>query len=229
MSTVEKGRHWRDGRDYRADYLRSNPGYFGHVYICSQCLIPLWGKHNVEVDHITPGSVHAKKWTDKKGVEHNTSFTAELLNHRFNLASICSSCNKIKSNRTGHFVVKGYIAKASEVVLLGIQNTVIYGLWGGKVAASFAQRNLLPKSLRPRPSKLKQKVKKPNPTKNPFFTLIAALVFAVLWSGHLLARFVMFVLRGIFKFFTNKNIGWVGKLFVPLAVTAFIIYWLRLL
>lgn len=227
MSTVakEKGRHWRDSNDYRADYFRNYPGILGKVFICSQCTKPLWDRHNVEVDHITAPSKFAKKKVDRRGVVHNTSLVSELLNHTFNLASICPDCNKRKSNKHGIVTVKGYIAKGVEVSLYSVQNAALIGLWGGKKVTSIASQTLLPKSIRPR--KRKGPVRKPKIQNSPLSSIFAGLLYiilTVLWYGVRSAIKLGRGVRKLFKSFFGSKLPFYVKLLVPAFIIGILFY-----
>jgi hypothetical protein len=97
----------REKYDYRKHYLDHNPGILGSVYICSQCG-KLLSRKEMEVDHIFPVS----KWWS--------------INHILNCVSICSSCNKSKSNRvTWKMSLKGVLAKLGEETYIAVQNLIV--------------------------------------------------------------------------------------------------------
>jgi len=89
------GREKRESFDYRYHYMNHNKGIFNEYYICSQCYKVI-KKKEMEVDHILPNS----KWFAPNRV--------------FNCTSICSKCNKEKSNKMGKYVVKGILFKLVE-------------------------------------------------------------------------------------------------------------------
>lgn len=57
--------------------LKKNPGLFGCIWFCSQCGIPMFGKDNVQVDHIIP-------------------LAGLGINRTINTVAICPRCNREK-------------------------------------------------------------------------------------------------------------------------------------
>lgn len=53
-SYMSKSKRKREAFNYRKAYFEKNPGLFGCIWFCSQCGIPMFGKDNVQVDHIIP-------------------------------------------------------------------------------------------------------------------------------------------------------------------------------
>ena len=92
-------------------YIKHNPGLFGSVYICSQCL-KLLNRDEMEVDHIFPVS--------------------KILapNRVINCVAICSSCNKKKSNKMGKYSIKGLLAKLFEEIYVYLQRLISLMLKG---------------------------------------------------------------------------------------------------
>lgn len=139
-SNALKDNYWRNSYNYREEYFKRNPGLFGFMWFCSQCGRPLFGKNQVQVDHIIPPSKFARKRYNRNGeLIKNTSFMAETMNNRFNLVATCAKCNRKKSDDIGLCTVKGGVAKVFETVLFGTQRLltltgrVMYK--GGKAAA----------------------------------------------------------------------------------------------
>lgn len=91
MTTQE----YRRSYNYRSEYFKRNPGFFGCIWFCSQCYKPLFGKKNVVVDHIRP--------LNKGGRNHVSNCTA-----------ICEKCNRAKSDIVDGRVLKGRIFKVFE-------------------------------------------------------------------------------------------------------------------
>jgi 5-methylcytosine-specific restriction endonuclease McrA len=138
-STSGRPVNWRDSLDYRNAYFRKNPGYFGFIWICSQCAKPLLGRRSVQVDHIFPPSKFSKTKKDSFGnVKSNTSFLAEAANTERNLVACCDKCNRRKSDKVGIVTAKGAIAKVFEmttftgqkglVVVVGLTMKILYHL-----------------------------------------------------------------------------------------------------
>ena len=100
----------REQMDYRKEYFKKNPGLFGCVWFCSQCGRPLFGKDQVQVDHIVP--------------------LANVLgqNKTFNCVAICRKCNQKKRDKVGLYTVKGQIAKIFEVLLFTAKKIVFLGI-----------------------------------------------------------------------------------------------------
>lgn len=134
MGYKSYGQKKRESFDYRTNYIKHNPGLFGSLYFCSQCLKVL-SRHEMEVDHIVPVS----KWYAPNAV--------------YNCCAICSTCNKKKSakikfgfdrnpNRSQrvHFATtKGMIAKVLEELYIVIQKLLIWILkllWSLGLSAS---------------------------------------------------------------------------------------------
>lgn len=98
----------RESYDYRGNYIKHNKGFFGGIYVCSQCLSIL-SREEMEVDHIFPVS----KWYG--------------INRTFNCTSICSKCNKSKSNHvTLSMTAKGVSMKIIEELYLLIQKLLLW-------------------------------------------------------------------------------------------------------
>ena len=97
----------RESFNYREAYFQKNPGLFGFIWFCSQCGIPLFGKDNVQVDHIVP----LASWG---------------INRTINTVAICPKCNKEKSAKGGVYIVKGSIAKIFEIFLFSIQKLFLH-------------------------------------------------------------------------------------------------------
>ena len=87
-------------------YFEKNPGLFGCIWFCSQCGIPMFGKDNVQVDHIIP-------------------LAGLGINRTINTVAICPRCNREKSDKCGKYAVKGVIAKFFEATLFSIQKIVL--------------------------------------------------------------------------------------------------------
>lgn len=105
-SRKSKSARKREAYNYRAAYFKKNPGLFGCIWFCSQCGIPMFGKDNVQVDHIIP-------------------LAGLGINRTINTVAICSKCNSEKSDKGGKYAVKGIIAKIFEATLFTIQKIVL--------------------------------------------------------------------------------------------------------
>lgn len=101
-----KSQRKREAFNYRAAYFNKNPGLFGCIWICSQCGIPMFGKENVQVDHIIP-------------------LAGLGINRTINTVAICPACNREKSDKGGKYIVKGLFAKIIEATLFTIQKFVL--------------------------------------------------------------------------------------------------------
>lgn len=126
----DKVKYWRDSNDYRSEYFKKNPGLFGCIWFCSQCGIPLKGKDKVEVDHIIPPSMFARKKYKGTKLISNTSLLAVALNSSFNTVAICPSCNSKKSDKVGIYTIKGAASKGVEVtggLLRRLASWLVYG------------------------------------------------------------------------------------------------------
>lgn len=110
-SSQSKSQRKREAYDYRSAYFRKNPGLFGCIWICSQCGIPMIGRHNVQVDHIIP-------------------LAGIGINRTINTVAICAKCNSEKSDKTGKYVVKGVIAKCFEMTYFTLQKIILQLLVG---------------------------------------------------------------------------------------------------
>nr|AQQ75313.1 hypothetical protein [uncultured bacterium] len=121
--------HWRDSKDYRSEYFKQNPGFFGILWFCSQCRKPLIGKSKVQVDHIVPPSRYSKKKYDRSGkLVKNNSVLARMLNTKLNLVACCEECNKKKSAKVGLVTVNGAVSKVGEVAAFGAYKVAIVGI-----------------------------------------------------------------------------------------------------
>lgn len=129
-SNQNKVRYWRESNDYRSEYFKKNPGLLGCIWFCSQCGVPLKGKENVQVDHIIPPSLFAKKKYKGTRLVSNTSLLSIALNSSFNTVAICHKCNLEKSNKVGMYTVKGTTAKGIEVTsgfIRHLASWIVYG------------------------------------------------------------------------------------------------------
>lgn len=98
MGKVRSGEElkaYRESYNYRREYFKRNPGLFGCIWFCSQCYKPLFGKHNVYIDHIVP-------------------LAQGGINHVSNCTAICRTCNLKKSDKVDGRVLKGAIFKFIE-------------------------------------------------------------------------------------------------------------------
>lgn len=82
MSTQE----YRASFPYRKEYFKQNPGLFNCIWFCSQCGKPLFGRKNVQVDHIVPLN---------KGGENAVR----------NCTAICRKCNAAKSDKDDRILI----------------------------------------------------------------------------------------------------------------------------
>lgn len=125
-------RHWRDATDYREDYFKKNPGLFGCIWFCSQCGRPLFGRKQVQVDHIIPPSKFAHKKYDRKGnLVRNTSYVSERLNTTVNLVACCAKCNSKKSDRIdGIVTTRAVVGKVAETTAMTAQKGIVFTLVG---------------------------------------------------------------------------------------------------
>lgn len=105
-SYMSKSKRKREAFNYRKAYFEKNPGLFGCIWFCSQCGIPMFGKDNVQVDHIIP-------------------LAGLGINRTINTVAICPRCNREKSDKCGKYAVKGVIAKFFEAALFTIQKIVL--------------------------------------------------------------------------------------------------------
>ena len=101
----------REKMDYRYEYFKHNPGLFGKIYFCAYCKRPLFRK-DVQVDHIMPLN------------------NALGRNVRYNLVAACSRCNQRKSDTVDGRVVIGYLSKATDTAMYGVQSVVTYVIYG---------------------------------------------------------------------------------------------------
>ena len=101
----------RKAYNYRTEYFKRNPGLMGCIWFCSQCGMPLFGKQNVQVDHIVP-------------------LAGAGINRTINTVAICGPCNREKSDKGGKYIVKGFIAKIFEVILFTTQKILLLLLVG---------------------------------------------------------------------------------------------------
>lgn len=121
--------HWRDSYEYRYEYFKSNPGLFNKIWFCGICGGPIYGKENVQVDHIFPPSRVSRKKYDKRGnMIKNSSVFAEMLNTKMNLVAAHATCNRQKSDKVsmryiatglGTKVVSSGVYAASTVAVAG--------------------------------------------------------------------------------------------------------------
>lgn len=130
---LKEGEYWRNSYNYREEYFKKNPGLFGCIWFCAYCGRPLFGKGQVQVDHVVPPSQFSKKKYDRHGnLIKNTSVAAEALNHRFNLVSACAKCNRKKSDGMGLYVIRGGFAKILQTALFRFQDLLVHS---GKLTA----------------------------------------------------------------------------------------------
>lgn len=137
---------WRDSFAYRAEYFKTNPGLLNKIWFCGICGGPIYGKENVQVDHIFPPSkVSRKKYNRQGDMVKNSSIFAKALNTRLNLVAAHATCNREKSDKVsarylvtgfGTKAVSGTIYAASTVatasVYLGLKGVHSVGAYGVK-------------------------------------------------------------------------------------------------
>jgi len=150
--------HWRDSNDYRRQYFEKNRGFMGMLYLCSQCMRPMFRtSRRLQVDHIIAPSrfsnkkkVGGKFFGKQQGVK-DTSIGARFLNNSFNCVAICDTCNRHKSNKLGFYVVRGITAKAMELTVKAASFVVVLGVAASLLVASTGFKlmgNLLRSSAR---------------------------------------------------------------------------------
>lgn len=81
---------YRTSGKVRIKYLKRHSGFFG-IHICRYCFKPVLYK-KVKVDHIFP-------------------FSKNGPNKIWNLTAACKRCNHAKGDKTGLWVIRGYIGK----------------------------------------------------------------------------------------------------------------------
>ena len=102
---VSKTQIKRQKYDYRYHYFKQNPGLFGKIWFCSQCHKILWGKKNVQVDHI---------W----------ALGAGGVNRTINTVAICRKCNSRKSDKMGLWLLNGLLGKCLELVIFRTRDVI---------------------------------------------------------------------------------------------------------
>lgn len=105
LTQMTKTQRKRASYDYRTNYFKQNPGLFGKIWFCSQCHKLLFGKRNVQVDHI---------W----------ALGAGGVNRVFNTVAICARCNRKKSDKTGLYLINGIIGKIIEVLIFRTRDLI---------------------------------------------------------------------------------------------------------
>ena len=106
-----KSQRKRSAYNYRTEYFKRNPGLLGCIWFCSQCGMPLFGRENVQVDHIVP-------------------LAGTGINRTINTVAICGPCNRKKSDKGGLYVIKGSMAKVLEVILFTLQKILLLVIVG---------------------------------------------------------------------------------------------------
>lgn len=96
----------RERGNYRQTFLKKNKGIMGTgLYLCGYCFKPVT-KSKMEVDHIIP-------------------FSKGGTNHISNLTASCMKCNRAKSDKIDHRIIKGYTTKIiGGVIGLGIASVL---------------------------------------------------------------------------------------------------------
>lgn len=138
---MNKGDYWRNSYDYRGEYFKKNPGLFGCIWFCAYCGRPLFGRKQVQVDHVVPPSKFAHKKYDRHGnLVKNTSVMAETFNNEFNLVSSCAKCNRKKSDGVGLYTARGGIAKVLQTAMFRAQDALVHtGKLGWRVSKGTAR------------------------------------------------------------------------------------------
>lgn len=211
---------WRDNSNYRSNYFKKNRG-FGRpgtplkdrYWFCALCIKPLKGPRNVQVDHITPGSVLANKKYNKQGqLVSNTSAYARAANTTLNLCSMCPKCNRDKSNKVGLVTIRAYCAKILQSLAFKTQSG--FFMWIGIlfIFISFIVIKLLGTFL-PKALKVSALLGK---------YILKFLQFVVY---SLLIKFVLgTVVRILYSFIKSKSIPYPAKLVVLLMLGGFVYY-----
>lgn len=100
----------REAFDYREEFFKKNPGIFSCIWFCGYCGKILFGRSQVEVDHIVP---------------LKSAFGA---NRTFNTVAACKKCNRSKGAKVGMITVRGMFGKVLTEILIIAQKLLIYAL-----------------------------------------------------------------------------------------------------
>ena len=123
--------------DYRRIFFIYNKPMIGEKYICAYCG-RLLKKDKVTVDHLYPVGRASKNLKYQKKLERNG---IKNINQPSNLVPACSKCNRMKSSKTGLWIIRGKIGRYKYLWYLRwgmrvtVVITVIFLLWfydGGK-------------------------------------------------------------------------------------------------
>lgn len=133
---------WDRNDKYRSDFLKTNKGLFGCIYICVYCGRPMLRKtmqvdHHLAVNHVKHNPL-LKLWFGVNNTARNamgylvSSLTGKPykklsgVNVTYNLLPACPKCNREKSDKGGMWVVRGYIGGTIWKILNQINNLCIY-------------------------------------------------------------------------------------------------------
>lgn len=106
MEGKSKSQIKRASYDYRREYFKRNPGIYGCVWFCAYCGKPLFGKKQVEVDHVVP-------------------LAGMGINRTINTVAACRPCNRKKSDKGGMYAVEGSFGKVFETFLFTMQKIIM--------------------------------------------------------------------------------------------------------
>lgn len=129
---------WDRSDDYRKEFLKYNPGFFGCLYFCVYCGKPITRRtmqvdHHIAINYVRHNPLlklffgigniisnlfgpllYGKNWTKNKGV-----------NVSYNLLPACANCNHKKSDKGGFWIVRGAIGGTIWRLLNFVNNLII--------------------------------------------------------------------------------------------------------
>lgn len=122
--------------DYRKIWLKQNPGLLKCMWICAYCGLPIFGKGNLQVDHVMPISrvvVQGNNRVTQAALAPATAVTKAVGNSQLNLVAAHGGCNRRKSNKIDLRVIIGYFFKLLSILFAPFV-FLINGVFFGTIA-----------------------------------------------------------------------------------------------
>ncbi len=135
---------WDRGLNYRSDFLKTNKGLFGCIYLCAYCGRPMGRKkmqvdHHIAINHVKNNPLY-KLYFGLHNIATNLVSRVKCLmtgakysrqtgvNVSYNLLPACPKCNNKKSDKGGMWIIRGYIGGTIWKILNGFDQLFRF-LW----------------------------------------------------------------------------------------------------
>lgn len=137
-TTSKQPSKWERSEGYRAEFMKTNKGLFGALYICVYCGKPITAKnmqvdHHIAINYVRKNPLlklyfgiantfsnffgyifHGKDWKKNTGV-----------NVSYNLVPACKKCNRAKSDKGGLWIIRGMIGGTLWKIINCVNNLIL--------------------------------------------------------------------------------------------------------